>query len=129
MLTAKSQVDDKVIGLDLGANDNLTKPLDTKELLARIHSITRVTTDTNFSIESMENIKLVRKTFELTYSKNSFKLNDYGHRDLDYQAYISHNEFGDNGEALTSGGLQYLRARYYDTNIETFIQQDYIEET
>ena len=77
----------------------------------------------------MENIKLDRKTFELSCGKNSFRLNDYGHRELDYQAYISHNEFGYNGEALTSGGLQYLRARYYDTNTESFIQQDYIEET
>ena len=54
----------------------------------------------------------------------NYTYNDYGHRDLDYQAYISHNEFGNNGDALTSGGLQYLRARYYDTNTETFIQQD-----
>ena len=41
MLTAKAEVDDKVLGLDSGANDYLTKPFDTKELLARIRSITR----------------------------------------------------------------------------------------
>jgi len=41
MLTAKSQVDDKVKGLDLGADDYLAKPFDRKELLARLRSITR----------------------------------------------------------------------------------------
>ncbi|MDM8533776.1 response regulator transcription factor [Clostridiaceae bacterium HSG29] len=41
MLTAKFQVDDKVKGLDLGADDYLAKPFDRKELLARLRSITR----------------------------------------------------------------------------------------
>lgn len=41
MLTAKVEVDDKVKGLDYGADDYLTKPFETKELLARIRAVTR----------------------------------------------------------------------------------------
>ena len=41
MLTAKNQSVDKVVGLELGADDYITKPFDTKELLARIKAILR----------------------------------------------------------------------------------------
>ncbi len=41
MLTAKSQVDDKVLALDLGADDYLTKPFSSSELLARIRTLLR----------------------------------------------------------------------------------------
>ena len=41
LLTAKSELDDKISGLDCGADDYLTKPFETGELLARIRALTR----------------------------------------------------------------------------------------
>ncbi len=43
MLTAKEETDDKVHGLELGADDYMTKPFEVKELLARIHAVLRRT--------------------------------------------------------------------------------------
>ncbi len=74
LLTAKSQTDDKVTGLDLGANDYLTKPFETRELLARIRSITRTGNTSNTSIISVGNISLNRNTFELKSNIGSFRL-------------------------------------------------------
>ena len=73
MLTAKTEVDDKVLGLDSGANDYLGKPFDTKELLARIRSITRSQSVADTKLR-MGNIALDRATFELTSPTGSFRL-------------------------------------------------------
>lgn len=73
LLTAKSEIDDKVLGLDSGANYYLTKPFDTKELLAAVRAITRSQSGTDSRL-TFGNITLDRATFELSSPSGSFRL-------------------------------------------------------
>ena len=73
LLTAKAEVDDRVTGLDAGADDYLTKPFAMKELLARVRSMTRRTEDYSSQHLSYEDISLDAETFELS-SANAVRL-------------------------------------------------------
>ena len=73
MLTAKAEIDDRVAGLDAGADDYLTKPFAMKELLARVRAMTRRKTEYTKNDLSYNDVQLRAQTFELT-SENSVRL-------------------------------------------------------
>ena len=86
MLTAKAEVDDKVRGLDCGADDYLTKPFVTKELLARLRALARRALGTVDGIMSYGDISLDVGTFELLCTKTgqSVRLSEKEYRILEY---------------------------------------------
>lgn len=73
LLTARSEVDDRVEGLDAGADDYLTKPFAMKELLARIRAMTRRKNDV-ISTYTVGNLTLDPKQYTLKAEKGEVRL-------------------------------------------------------
>lgn len=74
ILTAKSELDDCVVGLDAGADDYLSKPFAAKELLARLRAVTRRKTATATTVLKMGNMELNCAGFELRSPKGRMHL-------------------------------------------------------
>ena len=82
ILSAKSETDDKVTGLDAGADDYLTKPFQVKELLARLRAIIRRNGDIKEAY-SIGNTTLDHETFQLS-AKNSVRLTNTEYKIMEY---------------------------------------------
>lgn len=86
MLTAKAELDDKVTGLDSGADDYLTKPFMTKELLARLRALGRRTLGATDVFLSYGDIILDTSTLTLSCIRNgqSVRLSEKEYHILEY---------------------------------------------
>ena len=73
VLSAKSEISDKILRLDSGANYYLTKPFDTRELLAAIRAITRTQIVTDTKIQ-FGDLTLDRATYELSTATDTIRL-------------------------------------------------------
>lgn len=74
ILTAKAEIEDKVLGLDSGADDYLTKPFSSSELLARLRALSRRKSELTSNELKSGNITLNQATGVLSSSKGEFKL-------------------------------------------------------
>lgn len=75
LLTARSEVEDKINGLDCGADDYLTKPFFTEELLARIRALTRRKGDiVDDNKMVFKELSLLKNTSSLSFNGNEVKL-------------------------------------------------------
>ena len=74
MVTAKDETFDKVLGLELGADDYLAKPFDTKELLARVKAVLRRTSIV--SPEKPSSSEVTFDNFSINMSRYQLKLNN-----------------------------------------------------
>lgn len=110
MLTAKSETDDKINGLDLGADDYLAKPFDTKELLARIRAITRrkseaVSTDVIYGDCTLNSLN-----YELSSGGGSVKLQN---KEYQIMELLMANQ-----KSIISAELMMEKIWGYDTDTE-----------
>lgn len=76
MLTAKDEVTDKIIGLETGADDYVTKPFDAKELVSRIRAIFRRTAEKSEQtpIIKIGNLEIDVQKRQVSRDKNKFDL-------------------------------------------------------
>ncbi|MBQ4323770.1 MAG: response regulator transcription factor [Clostridia bacterium] len=74
MLTARGEREDKIQGLDCGADDYVTKPFDMAELLARIRALTRRSGEYTPSVLRFGDLELNKSTFELSGPKGRIRL-------------------------------------------------------
>lgn len=87
MLTARDEVEDKVNGLDSGADDYMTKPFATDELLARIRALTRRRGDVVDEDLTFGDLTLRTKRYELVSGGNSVKVSQKEYQILETLFY------------------------------------------
>lgn len=83
LLTAKSDIDDRILGLDLGADDYLVKPFNTGELLARVRAMLRRREEYTPNELNFGNASLNMQTFVLSSAKESITLSKTEYRILE----------------------------------------------
>jgi DNA-binding response OmpR family regulator len=111
LLTAKNRIEDKVTGLDAGADDYLTKPFALPELLARVRSLLRRTSEVKSSLISMANLEVNTNSHEVKINRKPVDLTTKEYSILEFLLYnknrvlsrlsIAEHVWGDNFDLFT----------------------------
>lgn len=91
MLTAKGEVEDKVLGLDSGADDYLPKPFSTAELIARVKALARRSENYSDSVRKIGNLELDSNRYEMRVGTKSATLTNKEYQLL--ELFILHPGF------------------------------------
>lgn len=84
ILTAKGQIQDKIEGLDCGADDYLTKPFSFKELLARVRALTRRPKNSLQTVLTVDDLQLNTQNFEAKRGKQKIQFSSKEFSFLEY---------------------------------------------
>ena len=111
LLTAKTRVEDKVNGLDLGADDYLTKPFAVPELMARVRSLLRRTSDVKTTTLVVADLKIDTATHSVLKNGSELNLTTKEYAILEFLIYnqnhvvsrlsIAEHVWGDNLDLFT----------------------------
>ncbi len=119
MITAKGEEQDKVVGLDTGADDYITKPFSTRELMARIKALLRRTDgDTNQQMIRYDGLMLDQDAHRVSADNHEIKLGPTEYKLL--QFFMSHPDRAYSREQLLDlvwGGNVYIDDRTVDVHI------------
>lgn len=91
MLTAKGEVEDKVLGLESGADDYLPKPFSTAELIARVKALARRSENYSDSVRMIGNLELDSNRYEMRVGTKSASLTNKEYQLL--ELFILHPGF------------------------------------
>jgi DNA-binding response OmpR family regulator len=124
MVTARAALDDKVAGLDAGADDYLTKPFSIDELLARVRALLRRREGGGSSVLTVDDLTLDQRTRLASRNNRTFELSAREYSLLDYlmrnarrpvtRAMIAEHVWGfdfDNGSNVIDVYISYLRGK------------------
>ncbi|MDF2880663.1 MAG: DNA-binding response regulator, partial [Clostridiaceae bacterium] len=94
ILTAKNDINDKILGIELGADDYITKPFDMRESIARIKAVFRRIDLTNARSHSCKIIK-IGKNIEINMDERSVtkdgEIIEFTHKEFDLLAFLADN--------------------------------------
>ena len=118
MLTARTMIKDKVTGLNYGADDYMTKPFDTEELLARVGALTRRTGEVYVDTINFEDLKLDLKSAMLYCNDNSVQLS---HKEFNVLKLFLTNPSMTVTKDILIGNVWGIESDATDNNVEVYI--------